>query len=226
MNILDQIIASKHEEVARRKREMPVAELERSPFFESAVRSMCQSLLEKAPTAIIAEFKRRSPSKGDIFNAAEVIPVVKSYEQAGCAGISILTDEKYFGGSLDDLITARPHVNVPLLRKDFMIDTYQIIEARSAGADLILLIAEVLTKEQVYTLASFAKSLDLEVLLEMHSGLQIPKINEHIDIVGINNRDLKTFAVDVDASIRLLDQLPGEYLRISESGLSASTTVH
>ena len=226
MNILNKIVVEKKMEVADRKRTISIQELESSPFFNRAVFSMSESLLRNAPAAIVAEFKRRSPSKGNIFNAAKVAPVVQSYQKAGCAGISVLTDSKFFGGSLEDLREARRHVSVPLLRKDFIIDPYQIIEARSAGADLILLIAEILTAEQVKELAQFAQSLELEVLLEMHSAVEVPKINEFVNIVGINNRDLKTFSVDIDASIQLLQQLHGDFVRISESGLSEAKTVH
>ena len=184
MDILQKIIETKRREISDRKHEVTLAELESSPLFERKVFSMSESLKAKGPAAIIAEFKRRSPSKGNIFNEAEVVPVVKGYEDAGCAGISVLTDSDYFGGSLEDLITARNTVNVPLLRKEFIIDEFQIIEAKSAGADLILLIAEVLTIDEVLQLSRFARSLGLEVLLEMHSESQISKINEHLNIVG------------------------------------------
>lgn len=225
MDILQRIIETKRREISDRKHEVTLAQLENSPFFEREVLSMSASLKANGPAAIIAEFKRRSPSKGNIFNEAKVLPVVKGYSEAGCAGISVLTDNDYFGGSLEDLVTARSSVNVPLLRKEFIIDEFQIIEAKSAGADLILLIAEVLTIEEVLQLSRFARSLGLEVLLEMHSESQIPKINDYLNIVGINNRNLKTFEVDLEASIRLLNQLEGDFLRISESGLSDPLTV-
>ena len=226
MNILDKIIRSKRKEVSARKKEVAITELEASPYFERDIYSMTDSLKQKSPCAIIAEFKRRSPSKGNIFNEAEVVPVVTSYEQAGCAGISVLTDSEYFGGSLEDLKLARAAVKLPLLRKEFIIDEFQIVEAKSAGADLILLIAEVLTHQEVFQLAKFAHGLGLEVLLEMHSRDEVSKINELISIVGINNRNLKTFEVDIDASIRLLQDLKGDFLRISESGLSEPATVN
>ncbi|MCB0669837.1 MAG: indole-3-glycerol phosphate synthase TrpC [Saprospiraceae bacterium] len=220
MNILEKIIVTKQREVTERKQQITTGELEQSAFFGRTVNSMSASLKGKGPAAIIAEFKRRSPSKGDIFNEAEVIPVVSSYEEAGCAGISVLTDQQYFGGSLDDLVTARNAVDVPLLRKEFIIDEFQILEAKSAGADLILLIAEVLTRNEVAHLSQFARSLGLEVLLEMHTEDQIDKINPYLNIVGINNRNLKTFKVDLDASIRLLSRLEGDFVCISESGIS------
>ncbi len=225
MDILEKIIATKRREVRDRKEQVTVATLEQSPFFERPVISMSQHLRARAPFAIIAEFKRRSPSKGDIYAGAIVEPVVKGYVEAGCAGISVLTDAEYFGGHLDDLKTARSLVEIPLLRKEFIIDEYQILEARSAGADLILLIAEVLTAAEVRRLAEIARSLGMEVLLEMHTVSQVEKINDLINIVGINNRNLKNFTVDLDASIRLLDRLEGDFLRISESGLSDPASV-
>ncbi|MBK8501479.1 MAG: indole-3-glycerol phosphate synthase TrpC [Saprospiraceae bacterium] len=225
MNILEKIITTKRKEVAERKQQITINQLEQSPFYCRSVISMVESLRSKAPFAIIAEFKRRSPSKGDIFAGAEVEPIVKGYAKAGCAGISILTDETYFGGHLNDLMEARTYVQVPLLRKEFIIDEFQILEAKAAGADLILLIAEVLTEKEVLRLAEFSQGLGLEVLLEMHTESQIDKINDYVNIVGINNRNLKTFEVDLEASIRLLHKLNGKYLRVSESGLSDPANV-
>jgi indole-3-glycerol phosphate synthase len=226
VNILDKIVQTKRKEIVISKREVPVKQLEQEAYFTREIYSMSGSLRAKMPCAIIAEFKRRSPSKGNIFNEAQVVPVVQSYAEAGCAGISVLTDTDYFGGSLDDLRRARAAVQLPLLRKDFIVDEYQILEARSAGADLILLIAEVLTEKEVLHLAKFARSLGLEVLLEMHSEEGVSKINEYVNIVGINNRNLKTFEVDIEASIRLLNNLKGDFIKISESGLSEPATVH
>ena len=225
MDILEKIINRKRQEVAERKELISTAEFEKSHLFNRSVLSMSQHIREKSPFAIIAEFKRRSPSKGNIFNEADVRSVVKGYAEAGCAGISVLTDIDFFGGSLDDLKDARETVRVPLLSKEFIIDEFQILEAKSAGADLILLIAEVLTADEILQLAKFARSLGLEVLLEMHTNSQIHKMNDQIHIVGINNRNLKTFEVDLDASIRLLDQLEGDFIKISESGLNNPASV-
>ena len=225
MDILQKIIETKKKEVAEQRKHISVRELERSEFFERPVISMSQAIRHKAPVGIIAEFKRRSPSKGNIYNDALVPPVVEGYEEAGCAGISVLTDSQYFGGSLADFKVARGSVQVPLLRKEFIIDEFQLIESKSAGADLILLIAEVLDSKEVLHLSRTARSLGMEVLLEMHTDSQLPKINEYINIVGINNRNLKTFEVDLDASIKLLHQLPDDFIRISESGLSDPAAV-
>ncbi len=225
MNILDKIIATKKKEVVKRKEKMKIKELESSSLFSRSVISMRESLLATGSSGIIAEFKRKSPSKGFINDTSTVEEVVKGYTDAGCSGISILTDQPYFGGHVQDLIFARRYTNKPILRKEFIIDEYQILEAKAIGADLILLIAEVLTQNEVLELASFAKSIGLEVLLEMHSDQQLFKINDHLDIIGINNRDLNTFTVDLDASIRLLHQIDDQFVRISESGLDKPETI-
>ena len=220
MHILDQIVATKKKEIALRREIIPISDFESSLLFNRSVISMSEQLIQPGSSGIIAEFKRRSPSKGWIHQGARVEEVVMGYSKANCAGISVLTDMSYFGGHVQDLIFARRYTNRPILRKEFIIDEYQILEARAIGADLILLIAEVLTRAEVNRLAAFAKSLGLEVLLEMHSDSELHKINQHLDIIGINNRDLKTFEVDLDSSIRLLHQIPEEFVRISESGLS------
>ncbi|NND08393.1 MAG: indole-3-glycerol phosphate synthase TrpC [Saprospiraceae bacterium] len=220
MDILEKIIATKRIEVADRKTKMPVEDLERSLLFERNVVSMSRAITEQGSSGIISEFKRRSPSKGVINASSSVEEVIKGYAQAGCAGISVLTDQGYFGGHVEDLVIARRNTLKPILRKEFIIDEYQIIEAKAIGADLVLLIAEVLTAAEVKNLAATAQSLGLEVLLEMHTNEQLPKVNYDIDIVGINNRNLKTFEVDLDASIRLFHQLGDGFVKISESGLS------
>lgn len=220
MDILEKIVASKKSEVSQRKKVVDTHALEKSRYFSRSVLSMSKSLLDNAPYGIIAEFKRQSPSKGIINDTSDPAEVAQGYRDAGVAGMSVLTDKIYFGGSAADLSLVRDTIEIPILRKEFIIDEYQIIEARSMGADLILLIAEVLTREEVASLTMVAKSLGLEVLLEMHSESQLSKIDDRIDIVGINNRNLKTFEVDLDASIRLLEKLQGPFVKISESGLS------
>ncbi len=225
MDILDKIIATKRIEVADRKKQVATSELEASLLFERDTISMCRSLTAKGSSGIISEFKRKSPSKGVINHDAQVEEVVRGYDHAGCAGVSVLTDMGYFGGHLQDLVRARRCTEKPILRKEFVIDEYQIIEAKAIGADLILLIAEVLTEPEVKKLAALAKSLDLEVLLEMHTNSQLPKVGPDIDIIGINNRNLRTFEVDLDASIRLYHQLDGEFVKISESGLHSIESI-
>ncbi len=220
MNILDKILSTKRKEVDKRKERVSSKHLQNSPLFSRSISSLCKRLRQSHGPGIIAEFKRRSPSRGSIFENAQVVPVVQSYEKEGCSGISILTDTHFFGGSLNDLILARSNVSVPILRKEFIIDQFQLVEAKSAGADVILLIAEALSAREARDLAQFAKSLNLEVIMEMHSEEQLDKVNDHVDIVGINNRDLKTFNVDLEASIRLLEKLDGQFLFISESGIN------
>ncbi|TDW48699.1 indole-3-glycerol phosphate synthase [Flavobacterium sp. 270] len=221
MNILDKIIFDKHREVELKKSIIPVSQLESSVFFERQTISLSQKL-RASNSGIIAEHKRRSPSKSIINQNFTVEEVVKGYENAGACGISVLTDGKYFGGSLDDLLLARASVNIPLLRKEFIVDEYQILEAKAHGADLILLIAAVLTREEIQSLSQFAKKLGLEVLLEVHNQEELEKsIMPTLDMIGVNNRNLKTFEVSLDFSKELASQIPNEFVKVSESGISS-----
>ncbi len=226
MNILDQIISVKRREVELGKSIQPAKQLEGSIYFDRAVISVVERLHRSDSTGIIAEFKKASPSKGIINDKVTVEEVVSAYADAGAAAISVLTDESFFKGSLSDLQTARSITNdVPLLRKDFVIDEYQILQARSAGADIILLIAACLTKQEVKQLASFAHSLNLEVLLEIHSEEELDHIVEEVDLVGVNNRDLKTFTVSIEQSKRISNKIPLEKIKISESGIYNMQTI-
>lgn len=220
MNILDKIIEHKVKEVARRKELYPVKLLEQSIYFETPVVSMKKYLLRPDKSGIIAEFKRRSPSKGDINPYASVEEVTIGYMQAGASGLSVLTDEHFFGGSNADLTEARKFNFCPILRKDFIIDEYQLFEAKSIGADTILLIAECLEKDQLHELARRAKDLGLEVLMEVHSAPQLDKFNEYVDMVGVNNRNLEDFTVTIKTSMELYEAIPEEAVKISESGIS------
>ncbi|MFN7119452.1 MAG: indole-3-glycerol phosphate synthase TrpC [Saprospiraceae bacterium] len=220
MNILDKIIAHKIEEVAQRKATQPITELEKSPFFGRETVSLKKALLEKGASGIIAEFKRKSPSAGVINDQVSVEAVTTGYVQAGVSGLSILTDADFFGGRSEDVQVARVLHKIPILRKDFIVDEYQILEAKAMGADVILLIAECLEKEQVAQLAAFAKSLGLEVLMEIHSAEQLEKLNPNLDLVGVNNRNLKTMVTSLEASYELAEQIPAEFVKISESGIS------
>jgi len=220
MNILDKIIFDKKREVVLKKSIIPVLQLENSVFFERQTISLSQKL-RTSSTGIIAEHKRRSPSKSVINHNFTVEEVVKGYENAGACGISVLTDGKYFGGSLDDLLLARATVNIPLLRKEFIVDEYQILEAKAHGADLILLIAAVLTREEIKSLSEFAKKLGLEVLLEVHNQEELEKsIMPTLDMIGVNNRNLKTFEVSLDFSKQLASKIPDDFVKVSESGIS------
>lgn len=223
MTILDQIIADKREEVEASKKLISIADLQTSPYFQRPCLSLKSRLLE-AP-GIIAEFKRKSPSKGWIHEDADVVEVTSEYSEAGAAGISILTDSKYFGGVQQELTSARPHVRCPILRKDFMIDEYQLYEAKSIGADVILLIAAALSPSECKHLASKAKELGLEVLLEVHTREELEYCCDEVDMVGVNNRNLKTFEVSTDLSLELAPHIPDRFVKISESGLSDAETV-
>lgn len=226
MNILDKIIAHKANEVAERKSLVPVKLLEKSIFFNSDVVSMKSYITRTDKTGIIAEFKRKSPSKGLINGSAPVEATTIGYMQAGASALSILTDQEFFGGKNEDLSIARKYNFCPILRKDFIIDEYQLVEAKSIGADCILLIAAALAPERLKSLAAFAKSLGLEVLMEVHDGNELQSnLNEHLDLVGVNNRSLKTFEVSLDTSYSLVDAIPNEFVKISESGISAPETL-
>ncbi|QDO92673.1 indole-3-glycerol phosphate synthase TrpC [Formosa sediminum] len=221
MNILDKIVADKRTEVALRKSLIPVKQLEQSILFTRPTNSLA-SALQVSTSGIIAEHKRRSPSKSVINHNLNVFDVAKGYEDAGVCGMSVLTDGKYFGGSLDDLLTARASSNLPLLRKEFIIDTYQIIEAKAYGADVILLIAAILTREEIKTFSELAKSLNLDVLLEVHNEEELHKsIMPSLDMLGVNNRNLKTFEVSLDISKTLSTLIPADFVKVSESGISA-----
>lgn len=224
MNILNLIIEHKKEEVARNKQDVPLSRLMQQPFFNRPVFSLKQFLLDETKTGIIAEFKRRSPSKGMINSHVAVEEVTKAYTKNGASGLSVLTDIEFFGGSYADLVNARRN-NIPILRKDFIIDEYQVVESRAMGADVILLIASVLSPENVQELAFFAKSIGLEVLLEIHHEDELKHICDEVDFVGVNNRDLRTFAVDIERSIELSRLIAADKIKIAESGISNIETI-
>ena len=224
MNILDQIIARKKEEVATQKALVSEAVLTQMPFFKADALSMSSFVTSPLKTGIIAEFKRKSPSKGIINNTATVTAVTAAYSSFGASGLSVLTDLDFFGGSLQDLTAARVH-DTPILRKDFMVEPYQIIEAKAYGADVILLIAACLTPLAVKELATIAKDIGLEVLLEIHTKDELDHLCDGIDMVGINNRNLKTFEVDLAHSIALANMLPAHLPKIAESGISNVSTI-
>lgn len=224
MHILDQIIARKKEEVATQKALVSEAVLKQMPFFKADALSMSSFVTSPLKTGIIAEFKRKSPSKGIINNTATVTAVTSAYSSFGASGLSVLTDLDFFGGSLQDLTAARVH-DTPILRKDFMVDPYQIIEAKAYGADVILLIAACLTPLSIKELATIAKDIGLEVLLEIHTKDELDYVCDGIDMVGINNRNLKTFEVDLAHSIALANKLPAHLPKIAESGISNVSTI-
>ena len=218
-DILSEIIANKRFEVDLQKQAISIEQLQEGISEAPVIRSMKQALAS-SKSGVIAEFKRRSPSKGWIKQDARPEEIVLSYATAGASALSILTDEKFFGGSLKDIRIARPLVEIPILRKDFIIDEYQLYQAKIVGADAVLLIAAALEQEKCNELTEKAHSLGLEVLLEIHSPEELSYINEKIDMVGINNRNLGTFFTDVENSFRLSGQLPQDAVLVSESGIS------
>lgn len=224
MTILDKIIVEKQLEVQRHKEAVSMHWLLRHPALLRECISFKQAL-QASDTGIIAEFKRKSPSRGWIHPSGNPLEVVPGYEAGGAVAASILTDEPFFGGSLGDLVRTRPEVHIPLLRKDFIVDEYQILQAKVMGADFILLIAAALSVEQVRTFTALAHDIGLEVLLEIHTQEELESVCEEVDVVGINNRNLKTFVTDVDTSYRLGENVPSGFLKISESGISAPDTV-
>jgi len=220
MNILQEIIEYKKEVVKSRKAIVKTADLEKRELFSRTVLTLKDFLLDKSKTGIIAEFKRRSPSKGVINPDVDVLEVTKGYTEHGASCLSVLTDEHFFGGSDEDLMKARIN-EIPILRKDFVIDEYQLIEAKSIGADVILLIAACLTAAEVKRLASFAKDLGMEVLLELHAEEELGHICDETDVIGINNRNLKTFDVDIERSLRMAEKIPLPKFKVAESGISS-----
>lgn len=225
MTILDKIIEHKRIEVEVAKKAFPVEELMELEAFKKDVPSLTAYLADPAKAGIIAEHKRQSPSKGIINDKVTVEEVVKGYESAGVSALSVLTDKHFFGGCNEDLIAARAVTTIPILRKDFIIDPYQIYEAKAIGASAILLIAAVLDRRQAAGLGYIARQNGLEVLMELHDESELEVMNEFVDVVGINNRDLKTFEVNLDKSIELARKLPMDKLRISESGIHSPEDV-
>jgi indole-3-glycerol phosphate synthase len=224
MNQLDIIIEHKRKEVADRKALYPVALLEKSIYFQTLPVSMKKYILREAKTGIIAEFKRKSPSKGDINPGACVEKTSIGYMQAGASGLSILTDTHFFGGKNEDLTIARKFNFCPILRKDFMIDEYQVLEAKSIGADAILLIAAVLSPTEIKHLGSLAHSLGMEVLLEVHDHEELQRsMMQEVDLIGVNNRNLKTFEVNLQTSLDILPLIPSDFVPIAESGIKTPT---
>ena len=226
MNILDQIVEYKKKEVAERKSLYPEKLLEQSIYFKTQPVSMKKYILREDKTGIIAEFKRKSPSKGIINAHASVERTTIGYMQAGASALSVLTDKPSFGGSSEDLTTARKFNFCPIIRKDFTIDPYQVIEAKSIGADAILLIAAILDAGLSKELAAQAHSLGMEVLMEVHDEEELKKnLNVGADLIGVNNRNLKTFDVSIETSKRLAPLIPDGVVKVSESGISDVETI-
>lgn len=225
MTILDQIIADKRREVELAKINHPISKLKSSAYFNRERYSFKESLDNNNGPSIIAEFKRKSPSKDFGKSHLTTNEICPNYQINGAGALSILTDHKYFGGSNEDVCSVRDKITIPILRKDFIIDSYQIHEAKSIGADCILLIASCLQAEEIAEFTRIAHDLDLEVLLELHGENEIDKISLEIDAIGINNRNLSTFTTDYNHSLNMLAKLPDEIIKVSESGINSHAQI-
>lgn len=221
MNLLEKILSNKKKEISYNKEYYPVKKLEKSIFFNRKNISLVENL-KQSNTGIIAEFKSKSPSKGVINNVSSLEKVIDNYRYSGACGISILTDFKFFSGSNDNMKKSRSLIKetIPILRKDFIISEYQIIESKSIGADIVLLIAEILSKEEIKNFSKLAKNIGLEIILEIHHEYELDKITDNLDIIGINNRDLRTFIVKRDTCLSLSSKIPNNYVKIAESGIN------
>ena len=225
MTILEKIIENKKMELDLLKKITPVRDLENSILFPRKVISLSESLIDKTKTGIVAEFKRKSPSKGIINSTSQVGEVTSGYIMEGASGVSILTDTQFFGGSNSDIMHIREKSFFPILRKDFIIDEYQVIESKSIGADVILLIAAILGEKEILRFSELARSLGMEVLLEIHDPYELTKVNRNVNIIGVNNRNLKTFEVNTDISESLIEKIPDGFLKISESGITSNKII-
>jgi len=223
MNILEKIITAKRQEVQKLLESNSAADFENYPGFEPDRPSFHEAISAAGPS-VITEFKRRSPSKGEINPGAHPVAVCEAYQKAGASAVSVLTD-KHFAGTAADLAAVTSAIKIPVLRKDFMVDEIQLFEARALGASAVLLIAAALEKEELKALFDRALSLDLDVLFEIHQPEELDKLPSGVKIVGINNRNLKTFVVDIEQSVRLAQQLPGDVIKVSESGISSPSVV-
>ncbi len=219
-HILDEIVANKRNEIQQLKQSITISDYIQSPFFNRNAVSLKESIRDQL--GIIAEIKRKSPGAGEINLNLDILSQVEDYEKQGACGISILSDKRYFGGSNEDIMQIRTITNRPILRKEFILDEYQLFESKAAGADAVLLIASILEKEQAHQLTIVAKSLGLEVLFEIHSFEELNKMNDEIDILLVNNRNLKTQQTSVEHSFALASYLPENILKISASGISNS----
>lgn len=227
MTILDKIVARKREEVKEAQARTTLSQLEKMPLFGRECLDFRASVLDPEKTGIIAEYKRASPSKGVINATATVAETVAGYQAAGASAVSVLTDSDFFQGSLADLQEARAALSIPLLRKEFIVDRFQVAEAKAYGADIILLIAAYLSGEEIVSLSAYAKSLGLYVLLEVHDAAELDKsLVDTVDAIGVNNRNLKDFTVNIEQSMALLERIPDRYVKVAESGISNPATVN
>ncbi len=228
MNILEKIVATKRNEVETARKSVSIDQLIREPLFQHETISLKSRLINAGIPGIITEFKRQSPSRGLINGNVSVEKVTAGYTDAGAAALSVLTDTEYFGGNTEDFLKAR-EVNkaTPMLRKDFIVDEYQLYQTKAMGADIVLIIAACLTPQEVRQLSEKAHELGLEVLLEVHDKKELQEtLGDYVDIVGVNNRNLKTFTTSIETSVSLSDLIPDRFAKISESGLKDADTIY
>lgn len=219
MHILEKIVTHKKKEVALRKKQVSIEDLKSFDYYSSECKSVVD-VFEQRPKNIIAEFKRKSPSKANINLQANLVKQLETYQNAGASAVSILTDHHFFGGSLEDLIKAKEILSIPILQKDFILDPYQVHEAKAHGADFILLIAKVLSIAEVQQLSTLAQDLGMEVLVEVHTAEELVKTNfTSINLIGVNNRNLENFETNIENSLTIAGQIPPEFVKISESGI-------
>lgn len=221
MSILKEIVANKQQEVSQRKRAVSLLELESMPNFTKECLSFKEHLLNPEKLGIIAEFKRRSPSKGIINAKAEAKNVTSGYQAGGASALSVLTETSYFDGSDIDLTEAKSVTSIPIIRKDFVVDIFQIAESKALGADAILLIAEVLEKEQLSEYLAYAHEIGLQALIEVHGESDLIKLPSAAQIIGVNSRNLNTFDVNLNHSAHMLSLLPQAVVKVAESGITS-----
>ena len=224
-DILLTIVEQKHKEVELLRNQCSIEELKQSQYFQRTCYSAKAAIIGENCSGIISEFKRQSPKKGPINANADITSVVQSYQKANVSVVSVLSDTHFFGARETDFEIARESLSIPLLRKDFIIHPYQVYQTKAMGADLMLLIAAILTPEEVKSMSQLAKSLGMEVLLEIHDESELKHINSSIDLVGINNRNLKDFSVDLNHSIKLSEQIPNNFVKVAESGIKGEDDI-
>ncbi len=225
MSLLEKIVKAKRVEIEKCKTANPSASLEKSEYFESVTRSLSKSLLDKEKQGIIAEFKRKSPSRGLINSSALPENVCPQYLNSGASAVSVLTNREFFGGSNEDIVNSRKLCDGPILRKEFIIDEYQVVESKSIGADAILLIADILTENEMKNLSALAESLNMEVLFEVHDESGPDKLPPGARLTGINSRNLENFKTNLDILTQIINKLPGDTIKIAESGIHSAETL-
>ncbi len=226
MNILETIKKAKIEEIKSLKSQYSISDFEKSIYFGKSLNSMKTAIINSESGGIISEFKRKSPAKGNINLAADVIKTTTGYAKAGVAGISVLTDTTFFGAEKNDFELARLHNKTPLLRKDFIVDEFQILQSKAMGADVILLIAKILSKNEIVAFCKLAHELNMEVFFETQNEQEIlENLELEYDFIGINNRNLNSFEVSIENSIKLANLLPKESIKIAESGIDSLQSI-